>query len=68
MIKFAISATVAMLPELIVEAGINFYLTVQNKILQDKLIFLDTKVIICWAVSLQIKKSEKTPMTHKYFT
>ena len=68
MIKFAISATVAMLPELIVEAGINFYLTVQNKILQDKLIFLDTKVIICWAVSLPKKKSEKTPMTHKYFT
>ena len=59
MMKFAISATVAMLPELIVEAGINFYLTVQNKILQDKLIFLDTKVIICWAVSLQIKKVRK---------
>ena len=57
-----------MLPELIVQAGINFYLTVQNKILQDKLIFLDTNVIICWAVSLQKKKSEKTPMTHKYFT
>ena len=68
MMKYAISATVVMLSGLIVQAGINFYLTVQNKILQDKLIFLDTKVIICWAVSLQMKKSEKTPMTHKYFT
>ena len=57
MIKYAISATVAMLPGLIVQAGINFYLTVQNKILQDKLKFLDTKLIICWAVILQKKKS-----------
>ena len=57
MIKYAISATVAMLPGLIVQAGINFYLTDQNKILQDKLKFLDTKLIIFWAVSLQKKKS-----------
>ena len=57
MIKYTISVTVAMLPGLIVQAGINFYLTDQNKILQDKLKFLDTKLIICWAVSLQKKKS-----------
>ena len=57
MIKFAISETVARLPELIVQAGINFYVTVQNKTLQDKLEFLDIKLIICWAVSLQKKNS-----------
>jgi len=49
MIKYAISATVAMLPGLIVQAGI--------KILQDKLKFLDTKLIICWAVILQKKNA-----------
>ena len=68
MIKYAIAATVAMLPGIIVQARINFYLTVQNKILQDKLIFMDTKLIICWAVSLQKKKSEETPRTHKSIT
>ena len=68
MIKYALSATVAMLPGLFVQAGINFYLTVQNKILQDKLIFMDRKLIICWAVSIQKKKSEETPRTHKSFT
>ena len=49
MIKYAIFAIVAMLPGLIVQARINFYLTVQNMILQDKLKILDTKLIICWA-------------------
>ena len=57
MIIYAISAIVAMLPGLIVQAGINFYVTVQNKTLQDKLKFLDIKLIICWAVSLQKKNS-----------